>query len=314
MQTRTIPGQGSAVRIVLPDNQGYNYRIDFDKLRRCHYNFEYCGFGFTEISELVEHVEQVHRPPGNPSQTRATGLTPQESNETDPIESAHFYGMKAFECPFSPSSCGRSFKSFNSCFNHSLTHFKGMHPPKRNHCPFCGAIFSSDDGRRTWQYQMEHAEIHRAYGERLYTNLSDFELDDAIGMIVMFGDGGRPPSRAVSKEEVGIARALYDFEPNEPGEGLSFKKGNMLEILDWPESREEDGWCRVRIQGQKRIGLAPLEYLQEIGYFTVKSFKAFAKTGFEHIPSLAISPKKVDKSNHAQKMEELKLALQVPEP
>ena len=67
-----------------------------------------------------------------------------------------------------------------------------------------------------------------------------------------------PPPRKVI-----LATALYDFEPEEEGgEELAFNEGDSIEIVEKTQTLEEDGWCKARIKGQKRIGLAPLEYLE----------------------------------------------------
>ena len=58
------------------------------------------------------------------------------------------------------------------------------------------------------------------------------------------------------------AKALYDFEPENNDEDLAFKEGDEIEIIERNAVLEEDGWCRARIKGSKKIGLAPLEYLE----------------------------------------------------
>lgn len=68
-----------------------------------------------------------------------------------------------------------------------------------------------------------------------------------------------PPKKIV------LAKALYDFEPEEEGgEELNFFEGDIIEIVEKNKALEEDGWCRARVKGQKRIGLAPLDYLEEL--------------------------------------------------
>ncbi|KAL9104629.1 MAG: hypothetical protein Q9163_000433 [Psora crenata] len=59
------------------------------------------------------------------------------------------------------------------------------------------------------------------------------------------------------------AKALYDFEPEADNEDeLAFKEGEEIEIVEKSAALEEEGWCRARVKGTKRIGLAPLEYLE----------------------------------------------------
>ncbi len=60
------------------------------------------------------------------------------------------------------------------------------------------------------------------------------------------------------------AKALYDFEPENNDEELAFKEGDEVEIIERNAVLEEDGWCRARVKGSKKLGLVPLEYL-EIG-------------------------------------------------
>lgn len=78
-----------------------------------------------------------------------------------------------------------------------------------------------------------------------------------------------PPPRKVI-----LAKALYNFKAEEwEGETekeLTFSEGDIVEIVEKNEALEEDGWCRARIQGQKRIGLAPLGYLEEVPNEPVK--------------------------------------------
>ena len=65
-----------------------------------------------------------------------------------------------------------------------------------------------------------------------------------------------PPKRFVP------AKALYDFEPENNDEELAFKEGDEIEIIERNAVLDEDGWCRARVRGSKRLGLAPLEYLE----------------------------------------------------
>ena len=66
-----------------------------------------------------------------------------------------------------------------------------------------------------------------------------------------------PPKKII------LATALYDFEPEEEeGEELAFFEGDTIEIVEKNSVLEEDGWCKARVRGQKKIGLAPLEYLE----------------------------------------------------
>ena len=58
------------------------------------------------------------------------------------------------------------------------------------------------------------------------------------------------------------AKALYDFEPENNDEELAFKEGDEIEIIERNAVLEEDGWCRARIKGSKKLGLVPLEYLE----------------------------------------------------
>lgn len=65
-----------------------------------------------------------------------------------------------------------------------------------------------------------------------------------------------PPKRFV------LAKALYDFEPENNNEELAFKEGDEIEVIERNAVLEEDGWCRARLKGSKKLGLAPLEYLE----------------------------------------------------
>ena len=65
-----------------------------------------------------------------------------------------------------------------------------------------------------------------------------------------------PPKKFV------MAKALYDFEPENSDEELTFKEGEEIEVIERNAVLEEDGWCRARVKGSKKLGLAPLEYLE----------------------------------------------------
>lgn len=65
-----------------------------------------------------------------------------------------------------------------------------------------------------------------------------------------------PPKKFV------LAKALYDFEPENKDEELAFKEGEEIEVIERNAILEEDGWCRARLKGSKKLGLAPLEYLE----------------------------------------------------
>lgn len=63
------------------------------------------------------------------------------------------------------------------------------------------------------------------------------------------------------------ARALFDFEPDEEEDNddeLAFKEGEILEITSKSADLEAEGWCKARIKGTRKVGLAPLEYLEMI--------------------------------------------------
>lgn len=60
-----------------------------------------------------------------------------------------------------------------------------------------------------------------------------------------------------------IAKALYDFEPEADNEEeLAIKEDDEIEIIEKTAILEEEGWCRARIKGEKKIGLVHLEYLE----------------------------------------------------
>ena len=73
-----------------------------------------------------------------------------------------------------------------------------------------------------------------------------------------------PPPPA--KKAIAIAKALYDFEPEEDNEEeLAFKEGDDLEVVEKSAALEEEGWCKARVKGMKKVGLVPLEYLEVVG-------------------------------------------------
>ena len=65
-----------------------------------------------------------------------------------------------------------------------------------------------------------------------------------------------PPKKFV------LAKAIFDFEPENIDEELAFKEGDEIEVIERNAVLEEDGWCKARLKGSKKLGLAPLEYLE----------------------------------------------------
>ena len=66
-----------------------------------------------------------------------------------------------------------------------------------------------------------------------------------------------PPKKII------VAKALYDFEPDaENEEELGFNEDDDLEIVEKTPAMDEDGWCKARVKGSKKVGLVPLEYLK----------------------------------------------------
>jgi hypothetical protein len=71
-----------------------------------------------------------------------------------------------------------------------------------------------------------------------------------------------------SRNEIAMAKtatkALLDFVPEDgASEKLAFKRGDEIEIMLEDAELESDGWCKARIKGSTRIGLAPLDYLEK---------------------------------------------------
>ena len=95
-----------------------------------------------------------------------------------------------------------------------------------------------------------------------------------------------PPKKFIA------AKALYDFEPEEDNdEELAFKEGDEIEIVEKTAALEEEGWCRARLKGQKRLGLVPLEYLEvEVKSITANKPPAPAQTSGLTSPTAAQSP------------------------
>ena len=95
-----------------------------------------------------------------------------------------------------------------------------------------------------------------------------------------------PPKKFIA------AKALYDFEPEEDNdEELAFKEGDDIEIVEKTAALEEEGWCRARVKGQKKLGLVPLEYLEvEVKSTTANKPPAPAQTSGPTSPTAAQSP------------------------
>ena len=43
---------------------------------------------------------------------------------------------------------------------------------------------------------------------------------------------------------------------------MSFMAGDALVVVDESPDLTRDGWCQARLRGTKRIGLAPISYLE----------------------------------------------------
>ncbi|KAJ4307753.1 ESCRT-0 subunit protein hse1, partial [Neodidymelliopsis sp. IMI 364377] len=67
----------------------------------------------------------------------------------------------------------------------------------------------------------------------------------------------QPPSQGTTAATVSRVRALYDFQPSEPGE-LQFKKGDIIAVL---ESVYKD-WWKGSLRGQ--TGIFPLNYVEKL--------------------------------------------------
>jgi signal transducing adaptor molecule len=67
----------------------------------------------------------------------------------------------------------------------------------------------------------------------------------------------QPPSSGTTAATVSRVRALFDFQPSEPGE-LQFKKGDIIAVL---ESVYKD-WWRGSLRGQ--TGIFPLNYVEKL--------------------------------------------------
>ena len=92
------------------------------------------------------------------------------------------------------------------------------------------------------------------------------------------------------------ARALYDFEPDEEEDNddeLAFKEGDILEITAKSADLEAEGWCKARIKGTRKVGLAPLEYLEVIAPATQPSSSTSAPSASvgQSLPTSAIISK-----------------------
>ena len=105
--------------------------------------------------------------------------------------------------------------------------------------------------------------------------------DDGIEIMKLTHNGTEDTGAAVGREaprpsvrrkappslrKIINAVALYDFEAEgSDTEELAFRAGDVIEIVQKNAELERDGWCHARIKGQRKLGLAPLEYLQEGG-------------------------------------------------
>ena len=66
-----------------------------------------------------------------------------------------------------------------------------------------------------------------------------------------------PPQQGTTAATVSRVRALFDFQPSEPGE-LQFKKGDIIAVL---ESVYKD-WWKGSLRGQ--TGIFPLNYVEKL--------------------------------------------------
>ena len=98
-----------------------------------------------------------------------------------------------------------------------------------------------------------------------------------------------PPKKFV------LAKALYDFEPENNDEEVAFKEGDEIEVIERSALLEEDGWCRARVKGSKKLGLAPLEYLE----IDEKASTANKPTGTAESPAHAPSSQPTPANSHS---------------
>ena len=143
-----------------------------------------------------------------------------DADEHGVLEARAFTGPVTYDCPFDHLNCHRAFADFDAWYAHSLTHFKGMSPPKVNQCPFCSMPFNTRTGEQSWKVRMEHVANHHRNGYRLNrTGRFDPELYRYLWNQRIIDDidykhvtGGRVPSAA---EEV------YPSPPTSPSTNSS---------------------------------------------------------------------------------------------
>lgn len=68
--------------------------------------------------------------------------------------------------------------------------------------------------------------------------------------------GPPPPPSAPTAPKALIVQALYDIDEVEAEDELTFKAGDMIEVLE----TGEDGWWKGRLYG--KVGLFPVNYVK----------------------------------------------------
>ena len=119
------------------------------------------------------------RQTGSVSTSYGADLLPARILEYDhqgALQIAPLRGPPVYECLFDKLGCQIHFSAFDKWCDHSLTHFKGVAPPKTNRCCFCDKKFSAPTGWRSWTLCMEHTELHCRLGHTRAIARFDSEL------------------------------------------------------------------------------------------------------------------------------------------
>src|SRR5690242_16245179 len=121
-------------------------------------------------------------------------------------------------------------------------------------------ISDSERQKEDEELQMALAmSIRESKGAASTTAKSNAPQDTSAGASSSSQPAQAPPpaSQGTTAATVSRVRALYDFQPSEPGE-LQFKKGDIIAVL---ESVYKD-WWKGSLRGQ--TGIFPLNYVEKL--------------------------------------------------
>ncbi|MCJ1406282.1 ESCRT-0 subunit protein hse1 [Ptychographa xylographoides] len=129
-----------------------------------------------------------------------------------------------------------------------------LHPPSK---PTKRQITDVDRQKEEDELQMALALSVKAQTPTASSSSQKAELPGISSSISQAAPPAQPVSSGTTAATISRVRALFDFQPSEPGE-LQFKKGDIIAVL---ESVYKD-WWKGSLRGQ--TGIFPLNYVEKL--------------------------------------------------